>query len=403
VLRYAKSKEEAQVESVSRAPIGPESEAIRHEGTVNGNGHQARDSAVRIQSDRLKEFVASALERTGVPAADAAIVSDCLVDADLRGIPSHGVSRLTTYIDALQRGFSRVKPQIRLHRTGQATAVVDGDNGLGSLVAVMGMRQAIDLSNESGIGMVAVRHSSHFGHAGYYASLAAANGCIGIVFSNAFPTVAPFGGREAMLGTNPIAVAAPGGDRPDFALDMSTSITSRGWLRLAAEDNAPIPEGWGVTKDGAPALTPREAISGILLPFGGYKGSGVALMVDLVAGVLTGAGFGQGVRSMYVPGERHADVGHALIAIRISAFLKPSEYQRRYRMWYDALKRTRPAQGYDAILIPGERSAAIAQRQQREGIYVDAKTWRSLKQLAESIGIDICTDSPRAVNGSSYQ
>jgi len=402
VLPYAKSKERARVASLPRAPIGPESEAIRHEGARNGNRPVGRNAAVCIQSDRLREFVASALECTDVPAEDAAIVSACLVDADLRGIPSHGVSRLTTYIEALQRGFARAKPRIRVNRSSQATAIMDGDDGLGSLVAVLAMREAIELADECGIGMVGVRHSSHFGHAGYYASLATAKGCIGIVLSNAFPTVAAFGGREAILGTNPIAIAAPGGDRPEFALDMSTSVTSRGWLRLAAEDNAPIPEGWAVTKDGAPALTPREAIDGILLPFGGYKGSGVAMMVDLIAGVLTGAGFGQSVRSMYVPGERRADVGHALIAIRISAFLEPSEYERRYRTWYDALKTSQPAQGHDAILIPGERSAAIAHAQRHDGIYIHAKTWRSLEQLAEKLGLDISTKPTQAASGNLY-
>jgi LDH2 family malate/lactate/ureidoglycolate dehydrogenase len=310
------------------------------------------------------------------------------------------VSRLTTYIEALQRGFARSKPQIQVNRTSQATAIMDGDDGLGSLVAVLAMREATELANECGIGMVGVRRSSHFGHAGYYASLAAAKGCIGIVLSNAFPTVAPFGGREAMLGTNPIAIAAPGGDRPEFTLDMSTSVTSRGWLRLAAEDNAPIPEGWAVTKDGAPALTPRKAIDGILLPFGGYKGSGVAMMVDLIAGVLTGAGFGQNVKSMYVPGERCADVGHALIAIRISAFLEPAEYERRYRTWYDALKASQPAQGHDGILIPGERSAAIANAQRHDGIYIHAKTWHSLEQLAEKFGLDISTEPTQAASGT---
>ena len=394
------TKEKAQVENL-RMPIAPEAEAIRHEGIRNGNGYPARRTAVWMQPDRLREFVASALERADVSAEDAAIISAGLVDADLRGIPSHGVSRLPTYIDALQRGFSRARPLIQVHRTGHATAVLDGNDGLGSLVAVLGMREAIELADESGIGMVAVHSSSHFGHAGYYASLAAADGCIGIVLSNAFPTVAPFGGCQAMLGTNPIAVAAPGGDRPDFALDMSTSITSRGWLRLAAEDNAPIPEDWAVTKDGAPARTPREAMAGILLPFGGYKGSGISMMVDLIAGILTGAGFGQGVHSMYVPGELRADVGHALIAIRISAFLERSEYERRYSTWYDALKASQPAQGHDAILIPGERSAAIARKQQREGIYLDAKTWQSLDQLAEKLGVALCTDLSPAASGSS--
>jgi L-2-hydroxycarboxylate dehydrogenase (NAD+) len=347
---------------------------------------------VTIEPDRLKEFVSSALERASVPAEDAAIISDCLVDADMRGIPSHGVSRLPTYIDTFRRGFNRNKPLIEVHRTGQATAVVDGDDGIGSLIAVRGMREAITLAFESGIGMVAVRRSSPFGHAGYFASLAAASGCVGIVLSNAPPAVAPFGGCQPILGTNPIAVAAPGGKRPDFLLDMSTSVIARGWLRLAARNNEPIPQGLALTADGAPARTAREAMDGILLPFGQHKGSGIAMMIDLVAGVLTGAGFGESVRSMYVPGETHANVGHALIAIRISAFLDPSEYERRYTDWYDRLKATSPARGNDAVMIPGESSAAIARKHQRDGISLDSETWRSLQQLAVNLGIPVVTE-----------
>jgi L-2-hydroxycarboxylate dehydrogenase (NAD+) len=343
--------------------------------------------AMSIRYDRLREFVDSALQCAGVAAEDASIISDCLVDADLRGIPSHGVSRLPAYIDTLRRGFNRAKPTIQVDRTAPATAVVDGDDGIGSLVAVRGMREAIALARENGIGMVAVHSSSPFGHAGYYASLAAANGCIGIVLSNAPPAVAPFGGCQAMLGTNPIAVAAPGGDRPDFVLDMSTSVIARGWLRLAARNNESIPEGLALRADGAPAGTAREAMAGILLPFGQHKGSGIAMMIDLVAGVLTGAEFGEGVRSMYVPGQTHADVGHALIAIRISAFLDPLEYERRYRVWYDALKASSPARGNDVVIVPGESSAAIARKQRREGIEIDLETWRSLQRLAADLGI----------------
>lgn len=344
--------------------------------------------AISINADRLKDFVAAAFARSGLAAADAAIVSDCFVDAEIRGITSHGVSRLPVYIDALRRGFNQARPAVSVHRTGKATAVVDGGNGMGTLIAVHAMREAIALANESGIGMVAVYNTNNFGHAGYYASLAAAKGCIGIALSNGCPAIAPYGGCEPMLGTNPIAVAAPGGDRPDFRLDISSSVVSRGWLRLAARRNAPIPEGLAVTEKGVPARTGQEALSGVLLPFAGHKGSGIAMMIDLIAGVLSGAGFGTRVRSMYVPGEIRGDVGHALIAIRVSAFLEPSEYERRYAVWFDALKATSPAQGHNAVMIPGERSAAHAQNQRREGVRIDGDTWQSLLKLATEL--DLC-------------
>jgi L-2-hydroxycarboxylate dehydrogenase (NAD+) len=361
------------------------------------SGNATTKADALIDSDRLREFVAAALERAGLSAADAAIASDCFVDADIRGISTHGVSRLPIYVDALRRGFNQAKPLIEVHRTSHATAVIDGGDGMGTLVAVRGMREAIALASKSGIGMVAVRNTNNFGHAGYYAALAAANGCVGIALSNACPAVAPFGGCQAILGTNPIAVAAPGGGRPDFLLDISSSVVSRGWLRLAARDDEPIPEGLAVTNNGAPVRTARDALAGVLLPFGQHKGSGIAMIVDLVAGVLAGAGFGSGVRSMYVPGEARGNVGHAFIAIRISAFIDPSEYELRYRAWYDALKATPPAQGHDAVMIPGERAAAHSRKQRREGVEIDAETWQTLQKLAADLGLSLVRSHARCV------
>jgi LDH2 family malate/lactate/ureidoglycolate dehydrogenase len=361
------------------------------------SGHGATKAAISIDADSLTEFVASVFGRAGLSADDAAIVADCFVDAEIRGITTHGVARLPVYIDALRRGFCQARPVIRVHRTSQATAVVDGGDGMGTLVAVRGMREAIALAKVSGIGMVAVHNTNNFGHAGYYAALAAANGCIGIALSNGCPAIAPHGGCQPMLGTNPIAVAAPGGERPDFLLDISSSVVSRGWLRLAARDNEPIPAGLAVTHDGAPARTAQEALSGVLLPFAGHKGSGIAMMIDLLAGVLAGAGFGTHVRSMYAPNETRGDVGHALIAIRISAFLAPSDYERRYGVWHDALKASSPAQGHDVVMIPGERSAAHARKQRREGVQIDGETWQSLMRLAAEFDLRLVRSEPLRV------
>lgn len=353
----------------------------------NGIRPETPGVAISVEAGLLKAFAACALGRAGVASEDAAVVSDCLVDADMRGLASHGVSRLPAYVDALQRGFIQARPAILVRRIAQAAAVIDGDNGLGSLIAVRGMREAIALAGESGIGMVAVRRSSPFGHAGYYASLAAANECLGIVFSNGPATVAPFGGCQAMLGTNPIAVAAPGGDRCGFVLDMGTSTVSRGWLRMRARYDEPIPEGVAIAADGTPARTSREAMTGVLLPFGRHKGSGLAMAVDLITGVLSGAGFGTGVRSMYAQGEDHSNVGNAMIAIRISAFLDIAEYYNRYRVWYDELKASQPAAGSHEVMIPGERSTAIAAEQRERGVKLDRDTCQSLRRLAAELGI----------------
>jgi L-2-hydroxycarboxylate dehydrogenase (NAD+) len=360
----------------------------------DGNGRAEMKATVVMDSEVLTEFVMSAFRRAGLSDEDAAIVSDCFVDAEMHGISTHGVARLPVYIDALRRGFNKPRPLITVRRTSAATAVVDGGDGMGTLISVRGMREAIALANESGIGMVVVRNSNNFGHAGYYASLAAASGCIGIALSNGCPAIAPFGGREPMLGTNPIAVAAPGGERPDFRLDISSSVVSRGWLRLAARHDEPIPEGLAVTGDGACARTAREALAGVLLPFGQHKGSGIAMMIDLLAGVLAGAGFGKGVRSMYAPGETRGNVGQALIAIRVSAFLALSEYEGRFRAWYDSLKATPPAQGHEGVRIPGERSSAHARKQRLEGVEIDVDTWQSLEKLADDLDLHLARAKP---------
>lgn len=340
-----------------------------------------------IPADALRDFAARLLNAVGVRETEAAIVADVLVSTDLRGVDSHGLARLPVYVDALARDMINARPNITVEPGASGVARVDGDNGLGFLAAQRAMVTAIDLAAVQGIGVAAVHRSNHFGAAGHYAAHAAARGSIGLVLSNASPTMAAFGGREPILGTNPLAVAIPRRDAPPIIHDMATASIARGRLRLAGTDDEPLPEGLAVTREGLPARTVGEALDGVLLPFGGAKGGGLALIISILAGVLSGAGFGRGVRTMYSDSTAHADVGHLFLALDIEAFMPREAFFTRLEDMLAQVKEGAPAVGFREILLPGERAARIAAERAVTGIPLAPATVRSLKEKADALGI----------------
>lgn len=340
-----------------------------------------------IPAAALCSFAARLLAAVGVCEADAAIVADVLVSADLRGVDSHGLSRLPAYVEALARGMINARPNITVEPGAGGVARVDGDNGLGFLAAQRAMATAVDLACAQGVGVAAVRRSNHFGAAGYYVAQAAARGSIGLALSNASPTMAAFGGREPILGTNPLAVGIPRRDAPPVIHDMATASIARGRLRVAGGDDDPLPEGLAVTREGLPARTVGEALDGVLLPFGGAKGGGLALVIGILAGVLSGAGFGRGVRTMYSDGTAHADVGHLFLAFDIEAFMPREAFFARLEDMLAQVKEGAPAQGVREILLPGERAGRIAAERAIAGVPLAPATVRSLQEKADALGV----------------
>lgn len=334
----------------------------------------------------LVGFCAALFRAVGLGEDHARIAADNLVEAERNNIPTHGLSRLGAYLAAIERGVIEPCPVITVTRQG-ATGLVDGGNGPGMLIAHRAMSEAIDLARAHGIGLVAVRRSNHFGAAGYLAQMALDHGMIGLALSNASATVAPYGGSAGGFGTNPLAFAAPAGDGAPFLLDMATSVAARGQLRLALTENRPIPPDWAVSTGGRPATTAAEALAGVLLPFGGAKGYGIALMVEILSSMLSGACSGQGVSSMYHEGDRPAGVGHAFLAINIAAFCPVEDFTARFDHFAATLRAIAPLAGGPPVRLPGERRAEDRRITDERGIVLPTALLAELDRLADRLAL----------------
>ena len=308
----------------------------------------------RVIEDK-KVLVAKAekiLEAVGVTPEDAAKTIDVLVDADMRGIESHGLVRLKLYVEHIVKGAMKPQSDIKVTLNG-ATALVDGDNGVGQVVTMKALDTVLEIAKQYGIGCVAVRNSNHFGPAGYYTRKMAEKGYVGIITSMAGPTTAPFGGLDKLLGTNPFSVAFPA-ENQVFCADMATSAAAKGKVRIYSMKGQSIPLGWAMDKDGNDTTDPEAALKGILLPMAGHKGYCIALAVDALSSLLSGACLSyesSPVSKLDV--TKPANTGHFLIAIDIARFLPLDQFEKRAQVWFDKLKASTPRNGA-TIMIPGE-------------------------------------------------
>jgi L-2-hydroxycarboxylate dehydrogenase (NAD+) len=361
------------------------------------NTHE-RHWMIRIPSELLREFALRCLISAGASDADARIVADTLIVTDLRGIDSHGVARLKRYVEGLKSGKINARAQIRMVYEKHGTAVLDAGNGLGQPAAVYAMDLAIAKAKSVGIGAVAVQHTNHFGIAGYYALQAVAQNMIGIATSNASPQVTPTHGAEPMYGTNPIAVAIPTGEARPFVLDMATSTVPRGKLQRMRRENRPIPRGWAIDPAGDDITDLDELIDGLknrrghaLLPlggrgevYGGHKGFGLGLLVDLLCGPLAGAAWGR-----HVYGAQGANLGQCFVAVDISAFRPLDEFERDSGQAINEMLAAKKAEGAERIFIPGDKEHEEFQRRQRLGIPLRAAVYDDLKALAAECGTSL--------------
>lgn len=338
---------------------------------------------MHIDAADLQEFVTQLFCKAGLPPNDAAIVSDCLVQANLRGVDSHGVARIPIYIERLQRGLVKAKPKLRRTQLRPGVTMIDGDNGMGPVVGREAIMEAIALAKTAGISAVGVCRSNHFGIATYYLKKAVDANLIGVALTNANPAMAPFGGRRPFWGTNPIAVGAPAGSHPPLIIDLATSVVARGKIFLASQENKSIPVGWALDSSGQSTTDPEKALQGALLPLGGAKGSALAMLVDIFAGVLTGAGFGPSVKDMYKNLQEPQDIGHFFLAIDIQAFMPIESFTVRLDTLIEALKATPTAEGYAEILAPGEIEARTEDSRKKFGIPLGGEILAELRQVAQ--------------------
>ena len=337
-----------------------------------------------IAHERVGAWARACLRAVGVPDDDAAIVADGLVQTSLWGIDSHGVLRLTHYLDRLQRGSTRAVAPGRFETTGPCTASMDGDNGLGILHCVRAMDRAIGLARESGLGAVGVRRSSHCGAVGLYARQAAAAGLIGVAFTQANAIVVPYGGRRAFLGTNPIAIALPRAGGAPLCLDMATSQVAFNRVINARVENRPVPPGLVVDADGEPTTDPHAAVA--ITPLGGadygYKGYGLALMVDLLCGALNGMAFGPHITPMYEALDTPQDLGHLVIALDPGRFAGGATLAATVRAMADELPRE---PGH--VQLPGDPELRSEQTRRVSGIPFEPGALADMVAWSERLGV----------------
>ncbi len=356
---------------------------------------------IRVQAEPLKAFCSRIFEALDVPAQDAEVTADNLVCADLRGISSHGVARLRRYVNGLQGGMMLAQPNVEIVHETASTALIDGGAGLGQPVSAQAMRLAIKKAQEVGGGFVAVRNSNHYGIAGYYTLMALEHDMIGISMTNSAVLVLPTFGRDAMLGTNPISVSAPAGDEWPFVLDMATSTVPRGKLEVYNRQEKPLPDGWATDELGVPTSDAGQVLQnmlaragGGLLPLGGagellsgYKGYGLALLVDVLCGVLPGAGYANNIYPKTPDGKAlPANVGHFFGALRVDAFRPLDEFKATMDDIIQRLKNTPKAAGAERIYIHGEKEYEITQERQANGVILHPKVAADLKAIAKETG-----------------
>ena len=335
-------------------------------------------TTVSIASERLKDCVTGIFVGQHVPESEARIVADSLVEADLRGVSSHGVVRVPTYVAGLKNGSINPRPRLDVVVDLGPRAIVDGDDGMGQVAADRAMRLAIERAREHGIGAVGLRRSRHCGAMAYWAIQALAADCIGFATTNAGLNMAPTGGRDKIIGNNPLAIAVPTNRPWPMVLDMATSVVAGGKLDVAAIRGQKIPPGWATDLDGNPTDDPVTARKGLLLPVGGPKGYGLAVMLDVLAGVLTGARFGGGLG---IPGS-----GQFFLAIQVDGFMPIAEFRDRMDQLIDQIHQSRRAPGSERIFVQGEIEYEMAQRRIREGIPLEEATVDNLRRLASEAG-----------------
>ena len=347
---------------------------------------QTSQNTVKVDASKAKVFVKSILEGNGVAPTHAAIIASCLVQADLRGVDSHGINRVPSYMERIRQGVLDAKASPTLNQITPVVAQVDARNGFGFVAANLGMKTAINMAREYGIGMVSVKHSNHFGMSAWIVQQAIDAGFMGLVFTNSSPALPVWGGKEKLMGVSPIACGAPAGKERPFILDMAPSVAARGKIYKAMRRGEKIPADWALDKDGAVTTDPSKALEGVMLPMGGPKGSALAIMMDVFSGVLSGSAFAGNVANPYDP-SRPADVGHFLIAIKPNLFMDLEEFKSRMDYLHQRVVNSEKAKDVDRIYFPGEMEQIMYDERSESGIPYTENELEALNREAAVIGL----------------
>jgi L-2-hydroxycarboxylate dehydrogenase (NAD+) len=343
----------------------------------------------RFPSSVLEAFVARALTAVGLPTADAEQVARLMILADLRGSDGHGIFRLPQYVRRIRAGGMNVRPSIRVAQETEATALVDGDNGMGHLVMQFAAEVAIAKAQRIGVAWVGARRSNHAGPAALYAMMPLERDMIGIYLAvgsaNHMP---PWGGVELLLSTNPIAFAIPALEEPPIVLDIATSVTAYGKVKTKAQRGEPMPEGWMIDALGRSLTDPRRAEEGFLLPIGGYKGYGLALVFGLLAGTLNSAAFGRDLIDFNKDDKTPTNTGQAILALDVSRFSAVEAFKRNVDHVIREMRNSKAMPGAERIRLPGEQSHATWLERSAAGVPINDALLKTLQRLASDLGVE---------------
>lgn len=354
---------------------------------------------ITFTEDKLRNFTQSVFKKMGCSDEHATLATDVLIKSDLRGIDSHGVARLSGYHRLWEKNRINTAPNIRIVHETPTTATIDGDSGLGLVVAPFAMQIAIEKAEKYGSGWVSVKNSNHFGIAGYHALMAVEKDMIGISMTNASPLVAPTYANERLLGTNPMCYAFPAGKYPPVIVDMATAAAANGKLEIAQRANTEIPEGWVQNKDGQTSTNPNELKNGgSLLPLGSdkdhgsHKGYGLGATVDILSAVLSGANYGPWVPPFVAflepdPNPVGEGIGHFLGAMRVDGFRPAQDFKNHLDNWIERFKNAKTVDGSKKVIIPGEPEYYSENERKTTGIPLIDAVVNDLNNLAEKIGV----------------
>lgn len=344
-----------------------------------------------VLADDLTRFGTATLQTFGVPHADALLLADSLVKAELWGHASHGMLRLPWYVERLRSGAMSAVTQSTVAVDNGAVVVLDGQDGIGQVLTDQGVKIGVERARRHGISAVGIRNSNHFGTAAYFTREAARQGCVTFLSTNASPAMAPWGGKQKAIGTNPWSIAAPAGRHGVAVMDIANTAVARGKIYLAAERAEDIPATWAADESGTPTTNARQAIHGLILPMAGHKGYVISFMMDVLAGVLTGSHFGAHIAGPY-QADRKSGCGHLLLTIDVRAMMPLAEFEQRMEILIDEIKSIPTAAGIDEIFFPGEIEDRHTARNLASGIAIADNTWESLARLSQERRIPLPAD-----------
>ena len=343
-----------------------------------------------LNVDKTRSFVKFIFEEMGLSEDYAQTSSDVIIQGELTGVVTHGLAKLPFYVSRYANKAENLNPDIKILNDHANNLLIDGDNGSGLFVGPAALEKCISLTKEKGISAVAVRNSGHFGCGNYYAWEFAKNGLIGIIMTNTAPLMAPYGGKEREIGTNPIVVAVPAKDRKPIVLDMATSVAAYGKIQIAAAANTKIPDTWVTNADGEPTTDPHEGLDGALQPIAAHKGYGLAMIVDLLTSVLAKGAFGQNVATMEaLNGKDPEGISHFFLGIDPATFYPFGEFGAYVDSYIDYMKNSPKAKGVEEILIPGELEFRRAEKNEKNGIKLSEEQEDRLFNMLKNMDVDL--------------